>query len=393
LPRHTKIIATVGPASQSGTIVRALIDAGVDCFRLNFSYGTPDQHERTYDVVRQESQEAGRAVAVIQDLQGPKVRVGRLPDGSLAVEAGAEVKLGPEDVSDKASCIPISYPSLSQEVKPGDRILLGDGEVELTVQSITGSQVQARVAAAGIVKDNQGVHLPRAGLTAEAITEKDAADLRLGLRIGVDYVAISFVRNGDDVRRLKSLISAEGARVPVIAKLERREASEHLDDILAASDAVMVARGDLGLELPLENVPLLQKRIIQRANEQGIMAITATQMLESMVESSRHTRAEVSDVANAILDGTDAVMLSAETAIGRYPVQAVQMMASIAGEAERQPSVGRTDRRHMSHAHAMSRAACADPPYVALVAGDLPQGPDKRVQGRFVSYFHQPSPA
>lgn len=358
MPRRTKIIATIGPASRSEAVARSLIDAGVDAFRLNFSYGNHDEHTQAFELIRRLSGESGRPVAIIQDLQGPKVRVGKLVDRPLRLATGDETILTTDSVSGDAARVPIQYAALPRVVKAGDRILLGDGEVELRVMSTAASEVRARVIEGGALKENQGVHLPGAALSEEAITEKDLADLRLGVRLGVDYIALSFVRSGDDVRRLKQFIREQGARIPVIAKLEKREATEALGDILAVADGVMVARGDLGLELGPEKVPLLQKRIIQQANEHGILVITATQMLESMVDSSRPTRAEASDVANAILDGTDTVMLSAETAVGRYPAQAARMMGRIAEEVEHDAAGGHAERRRMSHAHAMSRAAC-----------------------------------
>ncbi len=357
-PRRTKIIATTGPASRSEAVTRSLIDAGVDAFRLNFSYGSHDKHTQSFELIRRLSRESGRPVAIVQDLQGPKIRVGKLVDGPLRLETGDETVLTTDSVTGDAAHVPVQYAALPRVVVAGDRILLGDGEVELRVTSATGSEVRAIVIEGGALKENQGVHLPGAALSEEAITEKDLADLRLGVRLGVDYIALSFVRSGDDVRRLKQLIREQGARIPVIAKLEKREAIEALGDILAVADGVMIARGDLGLELGPEKVPLLQKRIIQQANERGILVITATQMLESMVDSSRPTRAEASDVANAILDGTDTVMLSAETAVGRYPAQAARMMGRIAEEAEQGAAGGHADQRRMSHAHAMSRAAC-----------------------------------
>jgi len=254
-------------------------------------------------------------------------------------------------------------------VSPGDRVLLGDGEVELTVLSVRGSDVRTRVTHGGLLKSNQGLHLPGVSLSAPSPTEKDIADLKFGLDIGVDYVALSFVRSAEDIRRLKGAVGDEGRQVPVIAKLEKREAIDYLDEIMRAADGVMVARGDLGLELPPEKVPLLQKQIIRRANQRGILVITATQMLESMVENPRPTRAEASDVANAILDGSDAVMLSAETAIGRYPAEAVRMMGRIAAEAEMAAGfAAHQEPARQGHAHAMGRAACALAQDVAAAA-------------------------
>lgn len=357
--RRTKIVATLGPASRNEATVRALVEAGADAFRLNFSYDSHEEHTRAAELVRRASTDIGRPVALIQDLQGPKIRVGRLADGPYVLEAGAEVTVTTRAAAGSASLIPVSCRRLPREVKAGDPILLGDGEAELRVLSTTSdSELQARVVQGGPLKENQGLNLPGVPLNAQAITDKDITDLRLGLRLGVDFAALSFVRHAADIRRMKELVRSEGGRLPVIAKLEKQEAMANLDDILAEADAVMVARGDLGLELPPERVPLLQKEIIRKANERGKLVITATQMLESMLLSPRPTRAEASDVANAILDGTDVVMLSGETAVGRYPVQAVQMMARIAEETE--PALVATsyaERARLTHAHAMSRAA------------------------------------
>jgi pyruvate kinase len=357
--RRTKIIATVGPATLTEPLLSSLIEAGVDGIRLNFSYGDADQHSRTAETVRRLSLAAGRPIALVQDLQGPKIRIGRLSGGLLAVTPGTEVVLTGETDNGGSAKIPVGYPALAQAVRQGDRILLGDGEVELRVESLAEASVRARVIEGGLVKDGQGVHFSRPTPMLEALTEKDVADVRLGVKLGVDYVALSFCRRAQDIERLKSLLATEGVRTPVIAKVEKQEAVQNLIGILRAADGIMVARGDLGLELPLEDVPLLQKQMIRAANNRGVVAITATQMLESMVESPRPTRAEVSDVANAILDGTDAVMLSAETAIGRHPVQAVAMMARIAEKTDKAATTtAHSIHRPPSRVHAMSRAAC-----------------------------------
>ena len=359
VPRRTKIVATLGPSTAGEAAVRALLEAGTDAVRLNFSHGSQSEHSRAVRLVRRLAQEMERPVAIIQDLQGPKIRVASSVGEARLLAEGAEATLTTRaGVSDK-SAIPVSYPPLPREVSPGDRIILGDGELELTVLSVSGPDVLTRVTRGGPLKGNQGLYLPDVALSAPPLTEKDIADLKFGLSLGLDYVALSFVRNADDVRLLKRAMSDGGRRLPVIAKLERREAIDHLDGIIAAADGVMVARGDLGLGFPLEEVPLLQKEIIRRANQAGILVITATQMLESMVESPRPTRAEVSDVANAILDGTDAVMLSGETAIGRYPAQTVAMMGRIAVQAETADALpAHTELSRLGHAHAMGRAAC-----------------------------------
>ena len=354
---RTKIIATLGPASRNEGVVRALIEAGTNAFRLNFSFGLTEEHERAVALVRRLSREAGRHVAVIQDLQGPKIRIARMESGLVAVNAGEQVQLVAEDSQDRPGVIPVKYPDLPSVVSFGDRILIGDGEVELAVESVTGSVVVALAKTGGTIKENRGVTLPDSSPDLPGMTEKDVQDLHDGLHMGVDYVAMSLVRDAEDVRRVKRLVRKERSRVPVIAKLERREAIDALDGILAEADGVMVARGDLGLHFPPEKLPLLQKKIIREANRRGMMVITATQMLESMTRSPRPTRAESTDVANAVLDGTDAVMLSAETAVGEYPVEAVRMMARIVVEAEQEAPASHLEMHRLAPAQSMARAA------------------------------------
>lgn len=357
MPPRTKIIATLGPASRNEGLIRALIEAGANAFRLNFSYGRTEEHEQTVSLIRRLSHETGRHLAVIQDLQGPKIRVGQMNAGPVEVNAEEQVRLVAQDSQHRRGVIPVRYPDLTSLVSSGDRILLGDGEVELGVESIAGSMVVALAKTGGVIKENQGVTFLNSSPNLPAMTEKDVQDLHAGLRIGVDYVAMSLVRAAEDVRRVKRLIRKEGSRVPVIAKLERREAIDALDDILAEADGVMVARGDLGVHFAPEKLPLLQKRVIREANRHGVMVITATQLLESMTRSPRPTRAEATDVANAVLDGTDAVMLSAETAIGEYPVEAVRMMSRIVVEAEQGPPVRHIELLALPPAHSMARAA------------------------------------
>jgi pyruvate kinase len=361
--RRTKIVATVGPATASADRIRALIEAGVDVMRFNFSHGTRDEHLRRIQLVRQCSAELGRPVAVLQDLQGPKIRVGGLQDHRpVLLEEGRELVIGAEPEGGTAERLSTTYPELVREVREGDRILLADGELELAVTAVGPHEVRARVVRGGLLEEHKGINLPGVPLRAPALTDKDVEDLRFGLEAGVDFVALSFVRTAEDVVRARQLMEEAGRTVPVIAKLEKAEAVDHLDEILEASDGVMVARGDLGVELAPERVPTLQKHIIRRANELGIPVITATQMLESMVDHPRPTRAEASDVANAILDGTDAVMLSAETAVGRYPVQAVRMMDRIAVEVEASsPQLYQPARHHerrLGIAEAVAAAAC-----------------------------------
>lgn len=356
-PRCCKIIATVGPASRRQDVISALLDAGVDAFRLNFSYGSGDEHAEAVRLIRALAAQQERPVAIIQDLPGAKIRLGRIPGGHFSLVADSLVTLAPRGASQDSGLIPVDYPSLASVVRPGDRVLLGDGEVALRVESVASGEIKARALTPGLVKDNQGVTLPDASLAEGAATAQDLAHLELGLQLGVDYVALSFVRSDEEVRRVKEAIRRQGGRARVIAKLERREAVDHLEEILAVAHGLMVARGDLGLQLPLEEVPLLQKRIIRAANRRGIPAITATQMLESMIKSPRPTRAEASDVANAVLDGTDAVMLSAETAVGEHPVEAVRVMDRIVVEAEREPPARHRETLHLAQPHSMARAA------------------------------------
>jgi pyruvate kinase len=316
-------------------MIRALIRAGMDVARLNFSHGTQEEHARTAAWVRQAAEEAGCPVAILQDLSGPKIRTGLLRGRSpVTLVAGQTLRLTPEQITGTSRRVSITYPRLAQDVRKGGRILLSDGLIELRVLKTADGEVETQVVNGGVLGEHKGVNLPGARLSIESVTPKDEEDLAFGIRLGVDYVAISFVRKARDVRRVKELMAARRAAIPVIAKLEKPEAVHNLDSILAASDGVMVARGDLGVELPLEQVPLIQKEIIEKASAARIPVITATQMLESMTQNPRPTRAEASDVANAILDGTDAVMLSAETASGQYPVQAVETMARIAEQAD-----------------------------------------------------------
>lgn len=357
--RQTKIVATLGPASEDAKTVRRLVDAGVDVFRLNFSYGDHAYHGRLIEAVREASGAAGRAVAIMQDLQGPKIRVGDLEGGSVRLKRGDSLRIGHGAFAGTAARIPITYSRLARDVKAGDRILLDDGAIELRVASVRRDEVVCEVVDGGVLKSGKGMNVPGVAVRTPALTAKDRADLRFGLRAGVDFVALSFVRSPRDVASVRSVMKDAGRRVPVIAKIEKSQAIEQLDSILRAFDGAMVARGDLGVEIGPEHVPLEQKRIIERANVFGKPVITATQMLESMTASRRPTRAEVSDVANAVIDGTDAVMLSGETAAGRYPVEAVRAMDRIAREA------GHVDyhvadldpRRQTSRAHAVCHAA------------------------------------
>lgn len=335
IPR-TKIVCTIGPASDSPEALRALVESGMSVARLNFSHGTHEEHEKKIQTIRQVSAELGKPVAVLQDLSGPKIRVGPIPDPGVRLEAGRPFVLTTYEVEGTAERVSVSYPGLSHEVNPGDRILLADGFMELKVTGVTGSEIQTEVITGGLLSAHKGINLPTGTIRVPSLTDKDHEDLLFGLRCGVDYVALSFVRKAEDILRVKDLISGENKRIPVIAKIEKHEAISSIDEVMEVSDGIMVARGDLGVEIPLEKVPGVQKMLIRKANMAGKPVITATQMLRSMVDSPRPTRAEATDVANAVLDGTDAVMLSEETAAGRYPVEAVRFMSSIILSAESQ---------------------------------------------------------
>lgn len=339
---RTKIVATLGPASTSREVLRGLIDAGLNVARINFSHGTHAQHAERIALVRELADEMGRHVAVLGDLQGPRIRIGALTE-PVQLEPGADVTLVPESepVNLGAGELPITYEALADDVRPGDRVLVDDGLIELTVLDVAGRRVQARVVHGGAVKSSKGMNLPGVQVSAPSITEKDAADVAFAIEQRLEYVALSFVRRAADVEQLRGMLPKD---IHIVAKIEKDQALENIEEILRATDAVMVARGDLGVELPYERVPLAQKLIIAAARRLGRPVITATQMLESMIENPRPTRAEASDVANAILDGTDAVMLSAETAAGAYPRLAVQAMRRIIEEIETHPLPGAAAR-------------------------------------------------
>jgi pyruvate kinase len=334
--RRTKIVATIGPATSSPEVLRELILAGATTLRLNFSHGTHEDHQRNIRLIRQISFELNQPVGILQDLQGPKIRLGRFETGSISLQKGDPFILTSEAVAGTQEMSSVTYEPLADEVPEGSTILLDDGRVEMKVERVEPKEgrLYCRVVVGGVLSNSKGVNFPGVYLSIKAMTDKDREDLMFGLDQGIDWVALSFVRNPQDILEIKDLISSAGKHVPVIAKIEKHEAIEQMEAVLALCDGVMVARGDLGVELPAEDVPILQKLLIATANRLGIPIITATQMLDSMVHSPRATRAEISDVANAILDGTDAVMLSNETAVGKYPVQAVQTMARIATRIE-----------------------------------------------------------
>lgn len=334
--RTTKIVATLGPTTDSPDVLRRLFDAGVDVFRLNASHGVQDDHARRIQAVRAASTELKRNVGILLDLQGPKIRLGTFENGGCTLENGARFTITTnKQVVGNCEICSTGYAEFARDVKPGDQVLIADGSVELRVVQTDGVAAVCEVVSGGRVSDRKGINLPGVEVSTPSLTKKDVSDLRFGLEAGVDFVALSFVRRREDVLRLRVYLDECDAKVPVISKIEKPEAWRNLDQILTESDGVMVARGDLGVEMALEKVPFIQKGIIAKAREHGKFVITATQMLESMIENNYPTRAEVSDVANAIYDGTDAVMLSAETSAGKHPVEAVKMMARIALEAER----------------------------------------------------------
>ncbi len=372
--RNTKIVATLGPATDSEERIRQLIEAGVNVFRLNVSHGTQQEHGRRIQIVRKLSEELGMAPGILLDLQGPKIRLGLFERGGCNLPTGSLFTITTEEVTGTAECASISYSHFAKDVKPGNRVLIADGSVELRVLSTDGVAAHCKVVVGGFVGDRKGVNLPGVAVSSPALTKKDISNLRFGLESGIDLVALSFVRDRDDVLRLRAHLEEQKAKLPIVAKIEKPEAWNNVDEILEASDGVMVARGDLGVEVALEKVPHIQKSIIERARRQGKFVITATQMLESMVHSPVPTRAEVSDVANAIYDGTDAVMLSAETSTGKYPLEAVRMMARVATEAEasaaslgfRQLEYTREPSTAEIVADAANRAATIRPPKVIV---------------------------
>jgi pyruvate kinase len=340
LIRRTKIVATLGPATGTASAIGALLQAGANVLRINASHGTPELRAEWIAAARKVADRNGMPIAVLLDLQGPRIRVGDL-SAPRELRAGQEVVFAPEELA-QGDELPTTYEGLATDAKVGSRILLNDGLLSVEVIGVDPPRVRGRVVDGGILTAHKGMNLPGVHVSAPALTEKDRADVQDAVKIGVDYLALSFVRRPEDIEELRKLVPAT---TKLVAKIEKATALESLDRIVAASDAVMVARGDLGVELPFEQVPLVQKRLISEANHQGKPVITATQMLESMVHAPRPTRAEASDVANAILDGTDAVMLSAETAVGQYPVEAVRAMDRIIREMERHPLRLREERR------------------------------------------------
>ncbi|GAA4668916.1 pyruvate kinase [Frondihabitans cladoniiphilus] len=362
--RRAKIVATLGPATSSYEDIRSIIDAGVDVARMNLSHGTYDVHQGVYDNVRKAAADSGRAVAVLVDLQGPKIRLGKFSDGPHDLAVGDIFKITVEDILGTKEICGTTFKGLPQDVKTGDPLLIDDGKVKLRVLETDGTVVTTEVVVAGTVSNNKGINLPGVAVNVPALSDKDEADLRWGLNLGADFIALSFVRNADDIDRVHEIMAEVGRKVPVYAKIEKPQAVDNLEAIIDAFDGIMVARGDLGVELPLEAVPIVQKHAIELSRRMAKPVIVATQMLESMISSPIPTRAETSDVANAVLDGTDAVMLSGETSVGEYPTITVATMARIVQSTEdhgleRIPALG-TKPRTMPGAITLAAADVAE---------------------------------
>ena len=362
--KRTKIIATLGPATNNAEMIAKLIEAGVDLFRLNFSHGSKEDHKQSIDFIHKEGKRLGKHIGVLQDLQGPKIRVTTFKKNSIELKEGETFKLTCDDDSpgDKKR-VGVTYKNLCNDVKADDILLLDDGRLGLRVTAISGNTIETVVTLGGTLSNNKGINLPRVELSIPALTDKDIEDLLLGVELGVDWVAISFVRSRDDLLLARHYLARAGSTAKIIAKIEKPKAVERFDEILEQSDGIMVARGDLGVELEPELVPIIQKKLISLAIESGKPVITATQMLESMITNPNPTRAEASDVANAIYDGTDAIMLSAETAVGKYPVKAVAMMTRIIKSVESDEEYQKAMREHYpkpmgSVADSISRSAC-----------------------------------
>lgn len=372
MERQTKIVCTIGPATDSPDMIRRLIETGMNVARLNFSHSTHEEHARVLKTIREASEELGASVAVLQDLSGPKIRTGAMvSDSGVVLTNGSAFTLVGEDIPGDEHRVSVSYfDALSKRLKPDDRIFMADGSMELRAVDIKAAEIGCEVVTGGELRPRQGINIPGVSLGLPAVTQKDLTDLEFGIERGVDFVALSFVQRDTDLVLLKHTMQIRGVEIPIIAKIEKHEAIDNIDRIIDLADGIMIARGDLGIEIPLEQVPVTQKMLINKAGVKGKPVITATQMLESMMENARPTRAEVTDVANAIFDGTDAVMLSGETAIGKYPVRAVDMMDRIARSTEEvlpYEEILRQRREDISHTipDAISHAAC----YTALDIG------------------------
>lgn len=363
---NTKIVCTIGPASQSVDVLVQLIEAGMDVARLNFSHGTHEQHLKTIENVKEATRKTGEYITLLQDLSGPKIRTGFLEDKTVEVKTGATFAFTINDVLGNAQRVSTTYRELPKDVKSGDTILVDDGRMKFTVLSTSETDVVCKAINGGMLSEKKGMNMPGVKVSVPSFTEKDVDDLKFGLANDIDYVALSFVRTADDVKQLREIVIREAPkskRVPIVAKIEKGEAVEAIDAIIKEADVIMVARGDLGVELPPEDVPVIQKMIVRKCNEVGVPVIIATQMLESMIENPRPTRAEANDVANAVMDGADAVMLSAETSIGRFPIEAVHTMDRIIRKAEEQhrdhlDMVKVPENHDGATFDAISRAAC-----------------------------------
>jgi pyruvate kinase len=356
--RKAKIVSTIGPASGSKEVISLLIRSGMNVARLNFSHGDHDTHKKRIELIRDISSKYGKPVAILQDLQGIKVRIGLVNGGAIALKKGQTLSLKSGKSIGNQREIFISYPGILRDVKGGDKILLDDGLIQLSVLGREKNTLMTRVIEGGILRDNKGVNLPGIKLSVRSFTEKDRKDLLFGIAMGVDYIALSFVQDANDIQKVKEWLKERTRHIPLIAKIEKSEALCNIEEILSEADGIMVARGDLGVEISPEKVPLIQKELIDKANKKGKIVITATQMLESMTEHLRPTRAEATDVANAVLDGTDALMLSAETAIGKYPVAAVKMMDKIIQYTEFVKGSESSYIRGNTFAEAAADAAC-----------------------------------
>jgi pyruvate kinase len=357
--RKVKIVCTIGPATSSVKVIEKMIKAGMDVARLNFSHGTYETHKRAIQTIRQAARKYDAPVALLQDLKGLKIRVGAIKDGSAVLKKGSALTITTKNIIGDSERISVSYPDLIRDVGDGDYILLDDGLIQLKVTGREKGRVITKVIEGGILKEKKGVNLPGTKISGTVFTKKDREDLEFGIKMGIDYAAMSFVRSGQDILKVRNWLRKRNADIPVIAKIENRQALDHIDEIIRAADGLMVARGDLGVELPPENVPLLQKDLIERCNAAMKPVITATQMLESMTEHVTPTRAEATDVANAVLDGTDALMLSAETSVGRHPVEALKMMDRIIRYTEMRKPLSTADIVSKDFAQALAESACS----------------------------------
>lgn len=394
--RRAKIVATLGPASNSESVFRELVRAGVDVVRLNFSHGTHEEKLALIQMIRKISREERKPLCILGDLQGPKIRTSKLKDRQpVLLKAGQKITITPREVPGTASLVGTTFKTLAENVEQGSRILLSDGLIELRVHEVDGADVVCEIINGGMLGENKGINLPGIPVRVPSLTEKDDEDLEFALKNGVDAIAVSFVRTAEDIRLVRNRVSAYGSETWIIAKLEKPQAIEQLDNILQVADGIMVARGDLGVEVPPERVPAIQKHIIRRASEYRKPVITATQMLESMIENPRPTRAEASDVANAIYDGTDAVMLSGESAMGKYPLEAVAMMSRIVQEAERtiKEQTGYQTRVHESHL-SIAETICEATAHAAedLDLRGIALFTESGTTARQLSKYHPPTP-